>query len=270
MIRFPKGWGVRINLTQTLTGGQVYQADPLLALLPAGTSWAHWAPRVLGHTVAGWSPCASMIGGVVHPKEAFAGVETGALFLVGNDMEQIAVRNGRDTVKAAARRHSDQLGVIREWANQADCEWAWGAPQWNVNRDNLDLLGDWLHEVRQHQGYPRPHRLAIHLYGAWDAASFWAIVDEFEAWREQHLPECQVVVTEFSGWPGTTLESQKAVMTAGYEYLQRQHVEWVAWFSGFRFSNDAVQGWGTELAEVDGNGGVALTALGQHFVGLQL
>lgn len=271
-IRFPTGFGVRINLTAALNGPQVYYPEPLLDLLPAGTCWAHWSPRNLGHTAAGWSPCAAMFGGAVHPKEALLNVESGALFLLGNDMEQGAVRAGTDTVKAAARRHADQLAVLREWALAGDLEYAWAGPQWNVNPENLGLVGDWFHEMRQHQGYARSgHRLAIHLYGAWDAASFWSIIDDFEMWRADKLPEVPVIVTEFSGWPGTTLEQQIEVMTAGFEYLQsREYVEWVAWFSGYRFANDAGRSWGTELAEVSEAGSVVLTALGEHFVGLAL
>lgn len=270
-IRFPTGFGVRINLTATLDGSQVYSPEPLLALLPAGMNWAHWSPRNLGHTAAGWSPCAAMFGGAVHPKEALLNVESGALFLLGNDMEQGAVRAGTDTVKAAAKRHADQLTVIREWALAGDAEYAWAGPQWNVNRENLDLVGDWFHEMRQHQGYARSgHRLAVHLYGAYDTASFWEIVDGFEAWRAEKVPEVPVIVTEFSGWPGTTLSQQIEVMNAGYEYLTtRDYVEWVAWFSGYPFTIDGVA-WGTELAQVSDTGGVSLTPIGEYFVGLAL
>ncbi len=261
-VMFPQGWGLRINLTETLSGGQVYYPEPLLDLLPAGVNWAHWSPRVLDHTRAGWLPCASMFGGVTHPAEALVEVPEGSLFLVGNDMEELAVAAGNGSVKEAARRHADQLAVIRGWANANDREWAWAGPQWNVNETNLNLLQDWLHEIRQHQGYARPHRLAIHLYGAWDTTSFWQIADGFDAWRDAHLPGCRVVVSEFSGWPGSSLELQQAVMAAGREYLEREHVDWVAWFSGYRFLNQAGRSWGTELAQVGDGGGVTLTALG--------
>lgn len=266
-IRFPAGWGVRINLTETLTGPRVYWPEPLLDLLPGGTCWAHWSPRNLGHTAAGWSPCAAMFSGAVYPKEWMSNVESGALFLLGNDMEQGTVRAGGDTVKAAARRHADQLAVLREWALAGDLEYAWAGPNWNVNRENLGLAGDWFHEMRQHQGYARSgHRLAIHLYGAWDAVSFWSIIDGFEAWRNEKVPEVPVIVTEFSGWPGTTEAQQMEVMAAGREYLAtRDYVEWVAWFSGYRFANDAGQPWGTELALVDEDGTVALTELGEFW-----
>lgn len=266
MIRFPTGWGVRINLTATLSGPQCYFAEPLLDLMPTGTHWAHWSPRVLGHTMAGWLPCVPMFGNALHPKEAFADVSSGAVFLLGKDLEQINIQRGTDTVKQAARRHADQLEIIRGWANEGDVEWAWSAPNWNVNETNLDLLGDWLHELRQHQGYPRPHRLAVHLYGAWDEASFWQIADRFDAWREERLPGVRVIVSEFSGWPGSSLERQQAVMAAGREYLRRDHVDAVMWFSGYRYLREDGQPWGTELAEVSETGGVSLTELGRYWV----
>lgn len=266
MIRFPTGWGVRINLTATLSGPRIYFAEPLLDLMPAGTPWAHWSPRVLGHTMAGWLPCASMINGTVHPAEAFANVEDGALYLIGNDMEQLAIRAGNGTVPESAARLGDQLDVLRRAAGGR--EWAWAGPQWNVNESNLDLLGDWLHELRQHQGYPRPHRLAVHMYGAWDAASFWEIADRFDAWREERLPDVRVIVSEFSGWPGSSLERQQAVMAAGREYLRREHVDAVMWFSGYRYLREDGQPWGTELAQVSEDGGVTLTELGRYWVAL--
>lgn len=267
-INFPTGWGVRLNLSETLSGPRTYFAEPLLDLLPAGTRWAHWSPRNLGHTGAGWLPCASMFGGAVHPKGSFAYLEDGALILVGNDMEQMAIDRGDGTVKEAARRHADQLDVIRGWANETGNEWAWGGPGWNVNDRNLGYLGDWLHEVRQHQGYPRPHRLAVHMYGAWDAASFWVIADRFDVWREERLPGCRVIVSEFSGWPGSSLERQQAVMAAGREYLRRDHVDAVMWFSGYRYLREDGQSWGTELAQVDEGGGVTLTELGRYWLAL--
>lgn len=270
MINFPTGWGLRINLTKTLSGPQVYQADPLLALLPVGTCWAHWLPRNLEHTSIGWSPCLSMFDDSLHPKETLIDAKSGSLFLIGKDIEQFAVRNGTDTVKQIAKRHADQLEIVRQWANDNDKEFAWAGPQWNVNGVNLGLLEDWVHELRQHQGHARSgHRLAVHLYGAWDAQSFWAIVDRFEVWRSEKFPEVPVVVTEFSGWPGTSMALQMEVMAAGREYLRtRDYVEWVAWFSGYRFTNDADQAWGTELAAIDEDGVVKLTELGQYWLSL--
>lgn len=264
-INFPAGWGLRINLTETLTGPQVYYPDPLLALLPAGVNWAHWSPHARGHTKTGWLPVAPAFGGALYPVASFADVPSGSLVLLGNDMEQIDARQGVLTVKEVARYHADQLAILREWALAGDMEWAWAGPQWNVNDANLGLVGDWYHEMRQHQGYARSgHRLAIHLYGAWDAASFWEIVAGFEAWRAGMVPEIPVIVTEFSGWPGTTLDQQREVMAAGREYLERDYVEWVAWFSGYRYTPQG-EPWGTELAQVDEAGTVTLTELGEYW-----
>jgi hypothetical protein len=263
-----KIWGVRVNPARSLNNQQEFDISQFLALIPSGTYWAHWGPKILGHATENWIPVLPCFGGAVYPLAALAGMPGDRTVFVGNDLEQFEIEEGRRTVEEVARRHADQLAVVRQWAVANGKRWVWGAPQWNVTARHLPQLTAWHREMREVHGYFRPAFLLVHFYGAHDAASFWEIAGGLRAWRDDKLPGTRVIVSEFSGWPGSSLAKQIEVMEAGRE-LAEQH-EWIGgvfWFSAHKYFHQG-QLWGSHLAEVDAGGNVGLTRLGEHWVSL--
>ncbi len=259
-MRRPQGWGVGIP-PETLPGTWAGQAV-LDLLQPA---WFYnWQPDPVGER-AGSVFVPMVWDGTLDTRHASRLEDhPGETWLFMNEPERPEQANTDPATAADLTR--DFLRMA--WDEGGEFQWC--APGVAVNMDDHDGLAwatEYVQDIRR-RGISRPSYWHVHCYRSTTAAQFWQGWGNWRLWYEVWGVGAPVVISEVCA-EAASYANQTAVMLAVDSLLQSGEVTAAAWFSSHK--SDVSQWPQSTLTTIDAVAQtVALTPLGQHFVGLAL